>query len=243
MLEVKDLSFTYTGTAHEALRGINLTIPIGCRAAVVGENGSGKSTLVKLLTLLYKPNKGEIHWIDGLGNKVGGTSVRNQMSAVFQDFAPLYLTVRENVALGKYTAFTDDNALHKSLILSGIGKKLRDLDLQLGAVFGGPEPSGGEWQKIVTARAIVRDAAFVFFDEPTAALDPQAEKEAFELFLKVTEGRSALLVTHRLGAARLADLIFVMKDGCLIEQGTHDELMQLNGEYGTMFRMQAEWYQ
>jgi ATP-binding cassette subfamily B protein len=162
---------------------------------------------------------------------------------VFQDFAQLYLTLRENVALGKPSAQGEDGTLQQALFAAGIsGDKYRELDMQLGAAFGGIEPSGGEWQKIVTARAILKEADFVFFDEPTAALDPQAEKEAVQLFLRVTAGRSALLVTHRLGAARLADVIFVLKGGRLVEQGTHDELMQLNGEYGRMFQMQAAWY-
>jgi ATP-binding cassette subfamily B protein len=242
-VEAQQLRFRYPGSDRDVLQELSLTIPFGCRAAVVGENGSGKSTLVKLLTGLYKPTAGEIRWVDGLHNRVNGDLVGNHLSAVFQDFAQLYLTLRENVALGKPSAQGEDGTLQQALFAAGIsGEKYRELDMQLGAAFGGIEPSGGEWQKIVTARAILKEADFVFFDEPTAALDPQAEKEAVQLFLRVTEGRSALLVTHRLGAAKLADIIFVLKGGRLVEQGTHDELMQLNGEYGRMFQLQAAWY-
>jgi len=241
-LQVRELRFRYPGTEHDTLLGINLMIPPGCRAAVVGENGSGKSTLVKLLTCLYTPSEGEIVWSDGENSVFYGANqiTREHFSAVFQDFTKLYMTLRENVALGKLSALGEDSTLHETL--QSVGSKLNDLDSQLGASFGGIEPSGGEWQRIVTARTLLRDAKFVFFDEPTAALDPEAEKEAFELFLRVTTDRSALLVTHRLGAAKLADVIFVMKQGRLVEQGTHMELMDRNGEYSRLFHLQAAWY-
>ncbi|CAG7644327.1 ATP-binding cassette domain-containing protein [Paenibacillus allorhizosphaerae] len=239
-LQVRDLSYRYPGVAHDTLHGLHLTIPPGCRAALVGENGSGKSTLVKLLTGLYKPTNGAVEWGDGDGIPLSTDMAQAKLSAVFQDFTRLYLTLRENVALGNMTLREEDAILQQRLQASG--SRLRDLEMQLGAPFGGVEPSGGEWQKIVTARTLLRDAGFVFFDEPTAALDPQAEKDAFEMFLRVTEGRSALLVTHRLGAAKLADVIFVLKQGRLAEQGTHQELMNSGGEYSRMFQMQASWY-
>jgi ATP-binding cassette, subfamily B, bacterial len=240
LLQVHEIGFRYPGADRDTLSGVSFTIPPGCRAALVGENGSGKSTLIKLLTGLYSPDKGEIFWCDGKENRMARISNRDGISVVFQDFTRLYLTLRENVALGKLTAIEQDHFLQSAL--QAAGSKLSDLNEQLGAPFGGLEPSGGEWQKIATARAILRDASFVFFDEPTAALDPQAEKDAFELFLRVTEARSALLVTHRLGAAKMADVIFVLKDGRLVEQGTHDELMRRSGEYSRMFNLQASWY-
>lgn len=244
LLQVRELRFRYPGADRDAINGVSLAIPPGCRAALVGENGAGKSTLVKLLAGLYMPSGGEIEWRDAEGRQTlgqPGAQHAGAVSAVFQDFAKLYVTLRENVALGKLSSIRNDSAMHAAL--QDAGSKLRDLDRQLGAPFGGLEPSGGEWQKIVTARALLRDADFVFFDEPTAALDPQAEKDAFELFMRVTAGRSALLVTHRLGAAKLADRIFVLKDGRIAEQGTHDELMRHGGEYSRMFRMQALWYE
>jgi ATP-binding cassette subfamily B protein len=244
LLQVRDLRFRYPGALRDTIHDLSLTIPPGCTAALVGENGSGKSTLVKLLTGLYAPSAGEVVWRnvgrDAVEGKSAALAVGN-FSAVFQDFAKLQVTLRENVALGKLSAIREDTALQAALL--DAGSKLHGLDRQIGAPFGGIEPSGGEWQKIVTARALLRDAGFVFFDEPTAALDPQAEKEAFELFLRVTEGRSALLVTHRLGAAKLADTIFVLKDGRLAEQGTHEELMRRDDEYSRMFRLQARWYE
>lgn len=244
LLQVRGLRFRYPGAHRDTIHDVSLTIPPGCTAALVGENGSGKSTLVKLLTGLYAPSAGEVVWRSAGRDRMeakSAASANGNFSAVFQDFAKLQVTLRENVALGKLAAIRDDPALQAAL--QDAGSKLGGLDRQIGAPFGGIEPSGGEWQKIVTARALLRDADFVFFDEPTAALDPQAEKEAFELFLRVTEGRSSLLVTHRLGAARLADTIFVLKDGRLTERGTHEELMRREGEYNRMFRLQARWYE
>ncbi|MGO4374051.1 ATP-binding cassette domain-containing protein, partial [Paenibacillus sp. MCAF20] len=168
------------------------------------------------------------------------TSAEGNVSVVFQDFTRLLLTLRENVALGQISALMDDKRLHQSL--QAAGSRFEDLSMQLGVPFEGIEPSGGEWQKIATARAILNDAEFVLFDEPTAALDPKAEKDAFELFLRASEGRSALLVTHRLGAAKMADIILVMKEGQLVEQGTHQQLMERDGLYSHMFQLQASWY-
>lgn len=239
-LEARGLRFRYPGAASDTLEHVSLTIPPGCRAALVGENGSGKSTLVKLLTGLYAPGEGTIVWNDVESRCTGCKPSPVSTAAVFQDFTRLYLTLRDNVAIGRLEALKQDAVLQSALRASG--SRMRELDAQLGAAFGGTEPSGGEWQKIATARAMLREADFVFFDEPTAALDPEAEKEAFELFLRATEGKSALLVTHRLGAARLAELILVLKDGRLAEQGTHDDLMRQNGEYSRMFRQQASWY-
>ncbi len=240
VLQVRNMSFRYPQTNHDTLKKVCFTIPRGCRAALVGDNGSGKSTLIKVLTGLYAPDEGELIWSNSEGEQLSGAEAIANMSAVFQDFTRFQLTLRENVALGKRSEIQNDPLLQSKLKLTG--SKLQQLNQQLGGAFGGIEPSGGEWQKIATARALLREAGFVFYDEPTAALDPQAEKEAFDLFLQVTEGRSALLVTHRLGAARLADMILVLKDGRLIEQGTHNELMSQQGEYSRMFELQASWY-
>jgi len=239
-LQVQDLWFRYPDSQIDSIQGISFTVPPGCRVALVGENGSGKSTLVKLLLGLYPPNAGEVTWRstrEGPKEHVTGSA---SISAVFQDFTRLHLTVRENVGLGDVGVMAHDVMLLDSLETAG--SKFTNLEMQLGVPFGGIDPSGGEWQKIATARAILRDASFIVFDEPTAALDPQAERAAFEQFIQLTKGRSALLITHRLGAAKLADMILVMQEGRIVEQGTHDELMLLNGEYRRMFDVQASWY-
>ncbi|RKN76076.1 ABC transporter ATP-binding protein [Paenibacillus ginsengarvi] len=240
-VQITGLRFRYPGVERETIRGVDLTITAGSRVALVGDNGAGKSTLVKLLAGLYAPTGGEVVWKDGSGRRLMGVAEGGGLSAVFQDFAKLYISVREHTAIGRLDALADDAALHEALRLAG--SKPYDLDVQLGAMFGGFEPSGGEWQKLVTARALLRDSGFVFFDEPTAALDPLAEKEAFEMFMEVTAGRTALLVTHRLGAAKLADSIIVLQDGTVAEQGTHEQLMALGGVYSRMFRLQSSWYE
>ncbi|MFC5650279.1 ATP-binding cassette domain-containing protein [Paenibacillus solisilvae] len=239
-LQVRDISYRYPGAERDTICGVSLTIPSGCRAALVGENGSGKSTLVKLLTGLYEPTGGVMEWGKDGAHHSENSFASGHLSAVFQDFSRFYLTLRENLALGKLSAMEQDSILQGSLDTAG--SKFGHLDMQLGTAFGGIEPSGGEWQRIATARSLLRDSAFVFFDEPTAALDPQAERDAFDLFLRVTRGRSALLVTHRLGAAKLADVIFVLKQGRVVERGTHAELMSQEGEYSKMFQLQASWY-
>ncbi|WP_246067103.1 ATP-binding cassette domain-containing protein [Paenibacillus koleovorans] len=228
-LQVSGLTFRYPGAEKDAVSEVSFKISPGSRVALVGENGSGKSTLIKLLSGLYPPTEGAIQW---LGGQPG-------MAAVFQDFTRLHVTLRENMALGR----PDASARDQLEALRAVGSRLVELDAQLGAPFGGVELSGGEWQKVAAARALVSGTAVVFYDEPTAALDPQAEKEAFELFLRAAEGRTALLVTHRLGAAKLADTILVMDDGRLVERGTHDELLRrADGVYSRMFRLQAAWY-
>ncbi|GIP39075.1 hypothetical protein J31TS4_23550 [Paenibacillus sp. J31TS4] len=242
-LAAQALTFRYPGAAADTLREINLTIQPGCRAAVVGENGSGKSTLVKVLTGLYPPTAGDVAWVTADRGRIPVTAGDGRASAVFQDFTRLYLTLRETVALGDPAALETDSRLRGALAAAGSRYADEELGLMLGPPFGGVEPSGGEWQKLATARSHLGGAPFVFYDEPTAALDPRAEKEAFELFLRMAEGRSALLVTHRLGAARLADLIFVLADGRLVEQGSHEELLKANGLYRQMFALQAAWYE
>ncbi|WP_227793454.1 ABC transporter ATP-binding protein [Paenibacillus guangzhouensis] len=238
-LDVQGLRFRYPGRDADSLHGIDLTIPSGCRVAVVGENGSGKSTLVKILLGLYSPDAGEIRWSDTSGkNDVGQGSVK--MSAVLQDFTRLHITLRENVGLGQVERMTLDRSLLDTLQIAG--SKYTDLDMQLGVPFGGIDPSGGEWQKIATARAFLPNASFIVFDEPTAALDPQAEKAVFEQFMRLTYGRSALFITHRLGAARMADMILVMQGGRIVERGSHEDLMKENGPYRRMFDVQASWY-
>ncbi|WP_337101198.1 ABC transporter ATP-binding protein [Paenibacillus sp. YIM B09110] len=239
-LQVSNLHFGYPGNNRDAIRGISFAIPPNSRVALVGENGSGKSTLVKLLLGLYSPTAGEIVWSRLKADRIVPTSAEGNVSVVFQDFTRLMLTLRENVALGQISELMNDKRLHQSL--HEAGSRFEDLSLQLGVPFEGIEPSGGEWQKIATARAILNDAEFVLFDEPTAALDPKAEKDAFELFLRASEGRSALLVTHRLGADKMVDFILVMKEGQLVEQGTHKQLMERDGLYSHMYQLQAKWY-
>ena len=232
-----------------ALSGISLTLNPGETVALVGENGAGKSTLVKLLARFYDPTQGNI-FIDGENLKdLNIEQWRQKIGVVFQDFCRYSLTVGENIALGDTSAMDDlerlKSASEKSEIKAKIEKLPQAYDTLLGKQFDGTELSGGEWQKVAIARAFVREkeAQVMILDEPTAALDPRSEYEIYSSFAELVKDKIAILVTHRLASVRLADRILVMKAGKLVEMGTHEELLQQNGEYATLWNMQAEQYQ
>lgn len=242
----QNVHFSYPGSDVPVLKGINLHIRAGEHLALVGENGAGKTTLVKLLLGLYKPTAGRI-LIDGVDLQHISQSARNQaMTAVFQDFTQYHLTLRENVGFGSLAQMQDDLALRRALSASGaeslVDRLPNGMDTVLGKEMGEADLSGGEWQRIAIARAFLRDASVVVLDEPTAALDPLAEAELYARFAELAAGRTVLMVTHRLGSARLASRIAVLKEGQIVEEGTHDELVRLGGEYARMFRAQAHWY-
>ncbi|NER98446.1 MAG: ABC transporter ATP-binding protein, partial [Symploca sp. SIO1B1] len=232
-----------------ALSGIYLTLHPGETVALVGENGAGKSTLVKLLARFYDPTKGNI-FIDG--EKLKDLSLeqwRRQIGIVFQDFCRYCLTVRENITLGDTSAMDDLERLkcaaERSEIESKVEKLPQGYNTLLGKQFNGTQLSGGEWQKVAIARAFMRekDAQIMILDEPTAALDPRSEYEIYSSFAELVKDKIAILVTHKLASVSLADRILVMKAGNLVEMGTHEELLQQNGEYTTLWNMQAEQYQ
>ncbi len=243
-----NIEFAYPD-GRVALSGISLTLNPGETVALVGENGAGKSTLVKLLARFYDPTQGNI-FIDGENLKdVNLEQWRQQIGVVFQDFCRYSLTVGENIALGDTSAMDDLERLkcasEKSEIKAKIEKLPQAYDTLLGKQFNGTELSGGEWQKVAIARAFVRekDAQLMILDEPTAALDPRSECEIYSSFAELVKDKIAILVTHRLASVSLADRILVMKAGKLVEMGTHEELLLQNGEYATLWNMQAEQYQ
>lgn len=236
------VSFGYAGHAP-VLEDLSLCIPEGQTVAVVGENGAGKSTLIKLLLRFYDPTAGRI--------TVGGTDLRDldpvqwrsQVAAVFQDYARFEWSVRDNVLLGSPE---DPQRLAQAAQGSGLSGLLPRLesgmDTRIGQAFGGIDLSGGQWQKLVTARALYRPARVLILDEPTAALDPRSEAEVFAGFAAISRGRTTLLVTHRLGSVRMADRILVLKAGRLIEDGSHEQLLARGGEYAELWRLQAQQY-
>lgn len=229
------------------IENLSLHIPEGQIVAIVGENGAGKSTLVKLLLRFYDPTNGRIL----LGREEHQVDLRNvdlpvwrrQVAAVFQDFARFEWTLRDNILLGQPE---DTPRLSESLRSSGLEAALTrvndGLDARIGQAFGGVDLSGGQWQKLATARALYRDSRVLILDEPTAALDPRSEKEVFDAFAAMSHGRTTLLITHRLGSVLMADRILVMKEGRLIEDGTHAELLSRGGEYAELWRLQADQY-
>jgi len=239
--------FTYPGSDRPALDGIDLQIRPSERIALVGENGAGKTTLVKLLLGLYPPTEGRI-LADGTDLRdLDPATWRRRSAAVFQEFQQYHLTLRENIAFGNLERAGDEAAIERAARLSGAGEVVATLpqgyDTLLGKEFEeGTELSLGQWQKIAVARAYLRDAEVLVLDEPTAALDARAEVEVYRQFRDVSEGKTVLLISHRLGSARLADRIVVLEGGRIVEEGNHAELMRRGGVYARMLGTQAQWY-
>ena len=246
-ITAQDITFTYPSRTDPVVKNVNLQIKAGEKIAIVGENGAGKTTLVKLLIGLYVPDTGEIYMVDGDIDKRPPEEVQSRVAAVFQDYAKFDLKLRENIGFGQLDAMSDDTRLHAAAHRADILDIHADLsdgwDGYLGRKFGDRDLSGGQWQKVALGRACLKDADLVVLDEPTSALDPKAELALFERFVDLTENRTALMISHRLGAARLADRVIVMRDGQIIETGSHEELLNLNGEYARLFSAQAQWYQ
>jgi ATP-binding cassette subfamily B protein len=245
--EFRNVSFAYPGTERRVLKNFNLTLSPGERIALIGENGQGKTTVVKLITRLYDPTEGQI-LLDGVDlREYSLEDLHSHIGVIFQDFMRFEMTARENIAVGRidraHQQADIESAAHKSLADTVVDKLSGGYDQMLGRRFeGGVELSGGEWQKIALARAYLRDAQLLILDEPTAALDARSELEVFERFAELTEGKMALLISHRFSTVRMADRIVVLEGGRLIEEGNHDQLMARAGVYAGMFEMQAASY-
>ncbi len=252
-IEFRNVSFTYPGKDPEtqaALKNVSFRVHAGEAVALVGRNGAGKTTLVKLLTRLYDPDEGEI--------LIGGRNIkeydlkelREQVGVIFQDYVNYYMTARENIGVGRV-----DKIEHKELVMSAARKSgasdvierlPQGYETMLGRWFkdlkDSTQLSGGEWQKIALARAFMRDARILILDEPTSSLDAQAEYEVFKHFRVLTEGKTAIFISHRFSTVRLADRILVLENGSIIENGSHKELIALDGRYAELFNLQAEAY-
>lgn len=240
----ESVSFTYPD-GRKVLSNINFSIPVGKKIAIVGENGAGKSTLVKLLARFYDPTEGRI-LIDGIDLKeIDLKTWRRTLSVVFQDFGQYHLSAKENIGISRSSFDLEQikEAAKKGGFDSVAAKLPSGFESMLGKEFGGTSLSGGEWQKIAMSRAFFRDANILILDEPTAALDPKSEHEVFQKFAENTENKTTFFITHRLGSVRMADRILVLKNGGLIEEGTHEELiLKKSGEYANLFSLQADRY-
>ncbi len=244
-----DVSFTYPGITKPALKNISLHLKPGEKLAIVGENGSGKTTLIKLLTRLYTPDSGQI-LLDGLDLQEWDIEVlRQRIGVIFQDFVRYHFTVGENVGVGDVNHLQDDTrwavASEKGMAKPFIESLPEGFATQLGRWFkGGQELSGGQWQKIALSRAFMRTGADILvLDEPTAAMDAEAEVRIFDHFRTITQHQMVVLISHRFSTVRMADTIVVMAEGEILEQGTHKELLQLGGRYARLFSLQAAGYQ
>ena len=254
-VQFREVSFTYPGAARPAVDSVTLTLRPQERVALVGENGAGKTTLVRLLLGLYRPTQGAI-MVDGIDlAEIDPDEWRREATAVFQDFVRYPTTVRENISYGDVAVLADGTAATEAVqqrvveaaARSGADRFIAALpdgyEALLGKEWaGGIELSSGQWQRLAIARAYLRDAQIIVLDEPTAALDPRAEVAVYRQFSRAAAGRCAVLISHRLGAARLADRIVVLADGRLVEVGSHDDLLQRDGVYAGMYRLQASWY-
>jgi ATP-binding cassette, subfamily B, bacterial len=247
-LVFEHVSFQYPHEERVAIRDFTFSIKPGEHVAFVGANGAGKTTLVKLLCRLYDPSGGRIT-IDGTDLRdYPLADVRGAVSGVFQDFVKFQLSAKDNIALGVRGSGVDLFAIVQAAKQAGIHEAIERLpngyESLLGKLFdGGHELSIGEWQKVALARSILRDSQILILDEPTSAMDAKAEAELFERFHELAQGRMAILISHRLSTVKMADRIFVVDQGQIVEQGTHDELMAQQGLYTSLFLTQAQHYQ
>jgi ABC-type multidrug transport system fused ATPase/permease subunit len=247
-IEFKNVSFKYPETDKLILNDISFTIENGRHYSLVGINGAGKSTIIKLITGLYTNYEGEI-LIDGRSIRdLSQSEIKGLSSVVYQDFAKYYISLYDNIAIADM-GNADNRENVKNAIelvgLSGAVSKLKSkLDTPLGKIQeNGVDLSGGEWQRIAMARSVINNAPLKILDEPTAALDPVSESAVYNNFERISKGKTTIFISHRLGSTKLADIIYVLSGGKIIEGGSHSELMKVeDGVYAEMFNSQAEWY-
>ena len=243
-IHFNNVSFSYPD-GRKAISNVSFIMKQGEKLAIVGENGAGKSTLVKLLLRFYDPTEGTIS-IDGKDLKTLDLEAwRSSISAVFQDFGQYHFTISENIALADLEASKEriSHAVQKGGFYPILERLPNGLNTELGKEFDGTTLSGGEWQRLAMSRAFLRESNLLILDEPTSSLDPQSEQEIFKKFSDHLDGKTALLITHRLGSVKMANRILVFKNGKLIEDGTHTNLMGIQGEYCYLYSLQANQYQ
>lgn len=247
-IEFRNVSFKYPNTDMYVLEDVSFTIQPCEKVAIVGLNGAGKTTLTKLLMRFYEPTSGQILLNNRDIHEYSESEIKKLYSAVFQDFAKYSLTVREAVAMSDIAAQDDTERIRRACKKSGANEFVEqwenDYDTYLTKKFDrdGEELSGGQWQKIVLASAFFRDSRILVLDEPTASLDPKAEYEIFEQFTSLIRDKSAIVISHRLSSVVMVDKILVLQDHKIAESGSHQELMQLDGVYAKLFKMQAQKY-
>jgi ATP-binding cassette, subfamily B, bacterial len=245
--EFRKVSFRYPGSSRLVLNALNFQLKPGERVALVGENGQGKTTIVKLMTRLYDPLEGQI-LLDGVDlREYSLEDLYREIGVIFQDFMRYEMTARENIAVGQIEELSRLEALQvaaqKSMAADVVARLPQNYEQMLGRRFeGGVDLSGGEWQKVALARAYVRKAQILILDEPTAALDARSEFEVFRRFAELTQGKTALFISHRFSTVRMADRVVVLENGKISEDGSHDQLASLGGRYAEMFELQAVHY-
>jgi ATP-binding cassette, subfamily B, bacterial len=251
VLEFKNVSFSYPGTKTILLKNVNLKIDNTNQYAFVGANGAGKTTIIKLITGLYDNYEGEI-LINGKELKLYSQGeLKALFSGVYQDFAKYYISIKQNILIGNINGLEDpDNdgkmvqILQKLGLYDDLSMLPKGLDSTLGKILdNGVDLSGGQWQKLAMARSLMNPAPILIFDEPTAALDPISESRLYEQFEDISRGKTSIFISHRLGSTKLVNKIFVLENGEVVEEGSHDELMSMHGIYTRMYDSQRDWYQ
>lgn len=242
---LEDVHFRYRGADKDSLQGVNLKIKKGEHVVIVGVNGSGKTTLSKVLTGVYTPKSGSVLYDGQDTAKMKKSGLYRQISIVPQNFVHYNFTLRENICISSLKHRNDDSRLDdviKAVEIQEMVQSIGGADSPLGREFGGRELSGGEWQKVAIARGLFKDSELIVLDEPTSCLDPLIEYEILNRFLELTQDKTSVIISHRVGICRTADKIVVMKDGRVVECGTHEELTGAGGEYTRIWTEQAKWY-
>lgn len=246
-IELRNVSFRYPGRETWALRHINLKLAPGEKLGLVGENGAGKSTLVKLLLRLYEPTEGEILYGGVDLRDMDPLDLRKRIGAVYQDFVRYQFSAGENIGLGDIEHIADRPRVERAAARGGADSVVAALPQQYETMLGGwfesgQELSAGQWQKIAVSRAFMRDAEVLILDEPTASIDAEAEHELFQRFKALAADRTAIIISHRFSTVRMADRIAVLHNGSIEELGSHRELLERDGRYAHLFRLQAQGY-
>jgi len=241
IMTAEKIKYRYPLTDEYRIKDISFSLKKGEKVAFVGENGAGKTTFIKLLTGMLQPSAGDI-FINGTSTDKINPAIRyNSLANVFQEPARFNtFTIADNVFLGDVIKVRDENQIDEALTFAAF--EGGDKDAMLGKDIGGTELSGGQWQKIAIARAYYRGRDFIILDEPTSNLDPIAETEIFKKYIVMTQGKTVIMVTHRISVASLADRVVVFKDGEIVEDGYHEDLLEKDGEYARLYSTQAQWY-
>lgn len=250
-LEFKKVKFKYPGSQEYTLDGMSFQLTAGRSYAFVGANGAGKTTIIKLITGLYRNFEGEILINGKKIQEYRQSDLKALCSIVYQDYAKYYISMKDNIFVGNMNGSRDaelSKRLQKVIDQMGLNKVESSLprggDTPLGKIKeGGQDLSGGEWQRLAMARGLFNPAPLLILDEPTSALDPLSESKLYEEFNRISQNRTTIFISHRLGATKLADEIFVISGGQVIENGNHRELMSLRGDYAEMYESQKGWYQ
>ena len=247
---LQQVGFRYPGASEDAVQSVTLSIQPGENVAIVGENGAGKSTLVRLIAGLYHPDRGSVHIGEVDLSDANDPTRFHHLSAVFQHYQRYRMTLFDNVRIAGNHAQGNENEhdrVTRALSRAGFFERRGPdagvtLDSMLSREFGGVDLSGGEWQRVAIARGLYRPHDTIILDEPTASIDPIEEDRVYRMFFESAHGRTAIIVTHRLGLARIAGRILVMENGHIVQDGSHAELMSVDGPYARMFQAQAAWY-